>query len=101
MKSEMCNGRSGLPYLRLRKGEELLFWILHKIMVVICFSAERSYNITYSLKPVQLCLDLFMNILIVISFLPGWRPINKAYLCFRMEKKYNLHSHLQERFKNI
>ena len=26
--------------LKLRKGEELLFWILHKIMEIVCFSTN-------------------------------------------------------------
>ena len=26
--------------LKLRKGEELLFWILHKIMEIVCFSTH-------------------------------------------------------------
>ena len=27
-------------YSRQRKGEEILFWILHKIMEINCFSAD-------------------------------------------------------------
>ena len=36
--------------LRLRKGEELLFWILHKIMKIICFSADvHRCNTTFTI----------------------------------------------------
>ena len=41
---------------RLRKEEELLFWILHKIMEIICFSSNvRQCNIACSVVHVQLC----------------------------------------------
>ena len=43
-----------------RKGEELLFWILDKIMEIVCFSANvRQCNITFSVVHVQLCINYF------------------------------------------
>ena len=43
---------------RPRKGEELLFWILHKIMEINCFSAnDRQYNIGNRI----VCIALFVN----------------------------------------
>ena len=42
-------------YSRLRKGEELLFWILHKIMEIVCVSANVCQcNIAYSFVLVHL-----------------------------------------------
>ena len=46
--------------LRQRKGEELLFWILHKIMEIICFSANvRQCKIAFSVVHVQVYLKSF------------------------------------------
>ena len=43
--------------LRLRKGEERLFWILHKIMEIVSFSVYvHQCNIAFS---VQLCFKFF------------------------------------------
>ena len=54
--------------LRLRKGEELVFWILHKVTVTICFSDNvRQCNIAYSVH-VELWDFLFKS---YISFLPA------------------------------
>ena len=39
-----------------RKSEELVFWILHKIIEMICFSVNvRQYNIACDVVQVQLC----------------------------------------------
>ena len=41
---------------KLRKGEELLLWILHEIMEIVCFSANvRQCNIAFGVVHVQLC----------------------------------------------
>ena len=57
----------GKNILRLRKGEELLFWILHKIMEIICFSANvLQCNIAYSIVYVQLHYEFFYLLFIVI-----------------------------------
>ena len=57
----------GKNILRLRKGEELLFWILHKIMEIICFSANvLQCNIANSIVYVQLHFEVFYLLFIVI-----------------------------------
>ena len=44
----------------LRKGEELLFWIQHRIVEIICFSVDvRQRNIICSVVHVQLCFQIF------------------------------------------
>ena len=43
-------------YSRLREDAELLFWILHKIMEILCFSAKvYQCNIAFSAVYVQVC----------------------------------------------
>ena len=47
-------------YPRLRKVEEILFGILHKVNVTICFSANvRKSDIAYSAEHVQVSLKIF------------------------------------------
>ena len=59
--------------LRLRKGEEILFWILQKIMMKnICFSAiVHQCNIAFSFVHVQVCFQSFVFIIIILSYRPG------------------------------
>ena len=79
---------------RLRKGEELSFWIMQKIMTILCFPATvRQCNIACSVVHVQLG---FKIIFIYVAFLPARvAAMNKAYLCFRLvcasEKSTNAH----------
>ena len=71
-------------YPRLRKSEKLLFWILHKIMEIICFSANvRQCNIASSVVHVQLCFKSFFAT-VLFSCRPGKQIFNRAYLCFRL-----------------
>ena len=58
--------------LRLRKGEELLCCMLHKIMEIICFSANvRQCNIAFSVMHVHVYLKSFLFIIIFLSCRPG------------------------------
>ena len=65
--------RYELNTLRPRKGEALLFWILHKIMVeIICFSDDvHRCNIAISVEHVQVC---FKSFLFIFIFIPCRRP---------------------------
>ena len=46
--------------MRLRKGEELLFWILHKIMDMVCLSVDvRQRNVAFNVVHVQFVLNRF------------------------------------------
>ena len=58
----------------LRKGEELLIWILHKIMYVNNLFSDNvcQCNITYSVVHVELCFKSFLFIIIIL------------YLCFQL-----------------
>ena len=50
--------------LGLRKGEEFLIWILHKIMEIICFAANfLQCNTTFSAVHVQVCFKSFCLLL--------------------------------------
>ena len=52
--------------LRLRKGEERLFWIPHNITETVCFLAiVRQSNIAFSVVHVHVC---FQSILFIILF---------------------------------
>ena len=54
--------------LRLRKEEELLFWILHKMMEILPFSGNgHQCNIAYGVVHVQLCFWYFVSRLIFVS----------------------------------
>ena len=66
--------------LRLRKGEGLLVWILHKIveLVFFFFSANvHQCNIAFSAVHAQVCLKSFFNYLLFISLScrPGQQPV--------------------------
>ena len=51
--------------LRLRNGKERLFWILHKIMVIICFLANVCRcNITCTTFEFK-CFQIFIIIIII------------------------------------
>ena len=46
--------------MRLTKGEELLFWILHKIMDMVCLSVDvRQRNVAFNVVHVQFVLNRF------------------------------------------
>ena len=50
---------------RLRKGKERLFWILHKIMEIICFLANVCQcNITCTTFEFK-CFQIFIIIIII------------------------------------
>ena len=56
-------------YPKLRKGEERLSWILHKVMEILCLAANISQcNIAFSIVHVQLC---FKSFLFYVDFLPS------------------------------
>ena len=87
-------------YPRLRKSEELLFWIMHKIVEIFFLSANvRQCKIVKKVVRVQLLFQVFLNYSIVIFLLlscwPGLRPSNKSYLFFLLvcmngkQQKYN------------
>ena len=71
--------------LRLRKGEELIFWILHKIMEIISFSIPRLVFLSAT-SPFVLCMyiKLYLFISMFLSCWPGLWLINNVYLCFRL-----------------
>ena len=58
--------------LRLRKGQELLFWILQKITETTCFSVHvHQCNIAFSVVHVQVYFVSFLIIIIFLSCRPG------------------------------
>ena len=57
--------------MRLRKGEELLFWILNKITEIFFFSTTvHQCNIAFSVVRVQVCFKSYLRFY-YISFLPA------------------------------
>ena len=58
--------------LRLRKGEEPLFWMLHKVLEIVYFSATvikniHQCNITFSFVHVQVSFNYFLFVIMFLS----------------------------------
>ena len=92
----------------MRKAEELLFWILHKIMMETIFFLDNvhQYNIAFSVVHVQVCIKSFAFVIISLYFfLPARVAANSKKFVLPVglyERKITtVHSILTTMFKNI
>ena len=83
--------------LELRKGKELLFRILHKIMELMCFSYDvHQCNITDIVVRVQLCFQ--MCLILYYYYIFSCLRFHASGWFVRMD---NVHPVLTKMFKNI
>ena len=87
----------GKNILRLRKGEKLLFWILHKIIEIIVSSFNvRQSNIAFSVVHVQVCFKYILLIIILLSQLPARVLANSIKcICASVYTRGKLQPHTQ------
>ena len=78
------NLRTFQEHTELRKGEELICWILHKITKTVSYFSTNVYqgNIAFSVVHVQVCIYFFVIIFLLAG--QGSGQFNKVYLCFRL-----------------